>query len=109
MCQSVAIDGIWTIGGRGTPMASGPDTGTMGAMTIRVFLLDDHELVREGIRSLLESDDDIEVVGEAATGEEALSRIPLAKPDVAILDVRLEEVASKSAVMFVHTSQGWPA
>jgi two-component system response regulator DevR len=63
----------------------------MGAMTIRVFLLDDHELVREGIRSLLESDDDIKVVGEAATGEEALSRIPLAKPDVAILDVRLEE------------------
>ena len=60
-------------------------------MTIRVFLLDDHELVREGVRSLLESDDDIEVVGEAATGEEALTRIPVAKPDVAILDVRLEE------------------
>jgi two-component system response regulator DevR len=60
-------------------------------MTIRVFLLDDHDLVREGVRSLLESDDDIVVVGEAATGEEALTRIPLAKPDVAILDVRLEE------------------
>ncbi len=61
-----------------------------GAVSIRVFLLDDHELVREGVRSLLESDDEIKVVGEAATGEEALSRIPLAKPDVAILDVRLE-------------------
>ena len=60
-------------------------------MTIRVFLLDDHELVREGIRSLLESDEDIEVVGEAGTAAEALTRIPLAKPDVAILDVRLEE------------------
>ena len=60
-------------------------------MTIRVFLLDDHELVREGIRSLLESDEDIEVVGEAGTAAEALIRIPLAKPDVAILDVRLEE------------------
>jgi two-component system, NarL family, response regulator DevR len=60
-------------------------------MSIRVFLLDDHELVREGIRSLLESDEDIEVVGEAGTAEEALSRIPLAKPDVAILDVRLED------------------
>jgi two-component system response regulator DevR len=58
---------------------------------IRIFLLDDHELVREGVRSLLESDDDIEVVGEASTGAEALTRIPLAKPDVAILDVRLEE------------------
>jgi DNA-binding NarL/FixJ family response regulator len=60
-------------------------------VTIRVFLLDDHELVREGIRSLLESDEEIEVVGEAATAAEALTRVPLAKPDVALLDVRLEE------------------
>jgi two-component system response regulator DevR len=63
----------------------------MGLVTIRVFLLDDHELVREGVRSLLESDEDIEVVGEASTAAEALVRIPLAKPDVAILDVRLED------------------
>ena len=60
-------------------------------MSIRVFLLDDHEVVREGIRLLLESDDDIEVVGEAATAAEAMDRIPLCKPDVAILDVRLED------------------
>ena len=60
-----------------------------GPMAIRVFLLDDHELVREGIRGLLESDGEIEVVGEASTGAEALTRVPLAKPDVAILDVRL--------------------
>jgi len=60
-------------------------------MAIRVFLLDDHELVRQGIRLLLDGDDDIEVVGEAATGAEAMTRIPLAKPDVAILDVRLQE------------------
>jgi len=58
-------------------------------MSIRVFLLDDHELVREGVRSLLESDAEIEVVGEASSAAEALNRIPLAKPDVAILDVRL--------------------
>lgn len=56
-----------------------------------MFILDDHEMVREGIRSLLESDDDLEVVGEAATVAEAFVRIPLAKPDVAILDVRLED------------------
>jgi two-component system, NarL family, response regulator DevR len=62
-----------------------------GLVAIRVFLLDDHELVREGIRSLLESDGEIEVVGEASTGEEARTRIPLARPDVAILDVRLQE------------------
>jgi two-component system, NarL family, response regulator DevR len=60
-------------------------------MPIRVFLLDDHELVREGIRGLLESDEEIEVVGDASTGAEALTRVPLAKPDVAILDVRLED------------------
>ena len=59
-------------------------------MPISVFLLDDHSLVREGIRSLLESDVEITVVGEASTAAEALHRIPLAKPDVAILDVRLE-------------------
>jgi two-component system response regulator DevR len=63
----------------------------MGLVTIRVFLLDDHELVREGIRSLLEGDEDLEVVGEASTAAEALSRVPLAKPDVAILDVRLAD------------------
>jgi two-component system response regulator DevR len=62
----------------------------MGGVAIRVFLLDDHELVREGIRSLLEGDEEIEVVGEASTGEEALTRAPGARPDVAILDVRLE-------------------
>jgi two-component system response regulator DevR len=60
-------------------------------VSIRVFILDDHEMVREGIRSLLESDEELEVVGEAATAAEALSRIPLARPDVAILDVRLED------------------
>jgi DNA-binding NarL/FixJ family response regulator len=60
-------------------------------MPIRVFLLDDHEMVREGICNFLESDEDIEVVGQAATVAEAFTRIPLAKPDVAILDVRLED------------------
>ncbi len=60
-------------------------------MSIRVFLLDDHEVVRQGIRGLLESDGEIEVVGEASTAAEALNRIPLARPDVAILDVRLED------------------
>jgi two-component system, NarL family, response regulator DevR len=63
----------------------------MSRVGIRVFILDDHELVREGVRGLLESDPDIEVVGEAATAAEALTRVPLARPDVAILDVRLED------------------
>src|SRR4051812_49226501 len=61
------------------------------AMTIRVFLLDDHEVVRRGVRELLEAEDDIEVVGEAGTAEEALGRIPATTPDVAVLDVRLPD------------------
>jgi len=60
-------------------------------VTIRVFLLDDHEVVRRGLRELLEAEGDIEVVGEAGTAEEALGRIPPTKPDVAVLDVRLPD------------------
>ena len=60
-------------------------------MTISVFLLDDHEIVRRGIAQLLESEDDIEVVGEAGTAAQALARIPALRPDVAILDVRLPD------------------
>ncbi|MBN9112467.1 MAG: response regulator transcription factor [Pseudonocardia sp.] len=60
-------------------------------MAISVFLLDDHEIVRRGIAQLLETEHDIEVVGEAGTTAQALSRIPAARPDVAILDVRLPD------------------
>ncbi len=60
-------------------------------MAIRVFLLDDHELVRRGVRDLLWSHDDLSVVGEAATAEEALQQIPRTRPDVAVLDVRLRD------------------
>jgi len=59
--------------------------------TVRVFLLDDHEIVRQGITALLEVQADIEVVGEASTVAEAMSRIPVVRPDVAVLDVRLPD------------------
>jgi two-component system response regulator DevR len=58
---------------------------------VRVFLLDDHEIVRRGVRELLEAEDDLEVVGEADTAELALARIPPTRPDVALLDVRLPD------------------
>jgi two-component system, NarL family, response regulator DevR len=59
--------------------------------TIRIFLLDDHEIVREGVRSLLESEPDLVVVGEASTAEQALARVPATRPDIAVLDVRLPD------------------
>ncbi|MFF6961503.1 response regulator [Streptomyces sp. NPDC008317] len=58
---------------------------------IRVFLLDDHEVVRRGVHDLLDSEPDIEVVGEAATAAQAEARGPALRPDVAVLDVRLPD------------------
>ncbi|WP_181310945.1 response regulator [Nocardioides campestrisoli] len=58
---------------------------------VTVFLLDDHELLRHGIRSLLERQGDIVVVGESSSAAEAARRIPALRPDVAILDVRLPD------------------
>jgi two-component system, NarL family, response regulator DevR len=64
-----------------------PDAGR----TVKVFLLDDHEIVRRGVRDLLEAEPDITVIGEAGTAASALARIPALRPDVAILDVRLPD------------------
>jgi two-component system response regulator DevR len=64
------------------PRADGP---------IRVFLLDDHEVVRRGLKELLEADGDIVVVGESASAEEAIRRIPALRPHVAVLDGRLPD------------------
>lgn len=58
---------------------------------IRVYLLDDHEVVRQGLTALLESTGDIEVVGESGTATEATARIPALRPDVAVLDARLPD------------------
>jgi DNA-binding NarL/FixJ family response regulator len=63
----------------------------MSAEKIRVYLLDDHDVVREGLRFLLESTDDIEVVGESASAVDAAARIPSLRPHVAILDARLPD------------------
>lgn len=61
------------------------------AYRIRVYLLDDHEMIRRGIRDLLESEGDIVVVGESDSAVEATRRIPALRPDVAILDGRLPD------------------
>jgi DNA-binding NarL/FixJ family response regulator len=58
---------------------------------ITVFLLDDHEIVRRGVRDLLAAEPDIDVIGEAGTVATALDRMPALRPDVAVLDVRLPD------------------
>ncbi len=63
----------------------------MSEAAIRVFLLDDHEVVRQGLRALLESVGGIEVVGESGSAAEATARIPALRPDVAVLDARLPD------------------
>lgn len=67
------------------------DSTELSHPAIRVFLLDDHEIVRRGIADLLSTAGDIEVVGEAGTAAEALRRIPAVQPDVALLDGRLPD------------------
>jgi two-component system, NarL family, response regulator DevR len=70
---------------------SGMTVGSEQSQKIRVFLLDDHEIVRRGLKELLESEGDIEVVGESGLAQEATRRIPALRPDVAVLDGRLPD------------------
>ena len=71
-----------------------PDRYSGGVVRVfRVFILDDHELVRIGLRRLIEAQDDLVLVGEASSGTEALAALPAARPDVAVLDVRLPDIA----------------
>jgi DNA-binding NarL/FixJ family response regulator len=72
---------------------------------IRVFLLDDHEVVRRGVHELLSLDDDIEIVGEAGTAAEALTRIPATRPDVAVLDVRLPDGSGVEVCREIRSQQ----
>ena len=70
---------------------SGAASADEAQKSIAVFLLDDHEVVRRGVRDLLEAEPGIRVVGEAGTAASALARIEALRPDVAVLDVRLPD------------------
>jgi len=77
-------------------------------MTTSVFLLDDHELVRAGLRTVLEAAGDLTVIGEAGSAGEALARIPACRPDVAILDVRLPDGEGVSVCRDIRSSMEPP-
>jgi two-component system response regulator DevR len=66
-------------------------SSTAQPSVIRVFLVDDHEVVRRGVADVLSGDAEITVVGEAKNAAEAMSRVPALRPDVAVLDVRLPD------------------
>lgn len=75
----------------------------MGDGPIRVFLVDDHEVVRRGVRELVSAEDDMTVVGEAGTVAEALARIPPTRPQVALIDVRLPDGSGVDVCRAVRT------
>ncbi|MFJ7593122.1 response regulator [Streptomyces sp. NPDC097617] len=72
-------------------MSDAPAPAVSSRAPIRVFLLDDHEVVRRGLHDLLDAEPGIDVIGEASTAEQALARGPALRPDVAVLDVRLPD------------------
>ena len=86
------------------PAAPAGSVDGMTAEKIRVFLLDDHEIVRRGLRELLESEGDIDVVGESGLAQEAARRIPALRPDVAILDARLPDGSGIDVCRDVRTA-----
>jgi DNA-binding NarL/FixJ family response regulator len=82
---------MWMVDDRQVIIVTSPAAGSPSSRPIGVFLLDDHEIVRMGVRDLLEAEPDIRVVGEAGTAAAALARIPALRPDVAVLDMRLPD------------------
>ena len=76
---------------------------------VRVFLVDDQVLMRQGLRTLLDLDERVEVVGEAADGVEALERFPALRPDVAIVDVRMPRMDGVELVSRLAEEYPWVA
>jgi len=71
-------------------------------MSIKVFLADDHAVVRDGLRALLEAQDDITIVGDAADGRQAVNQIGKLRPDVAVMDIAMPELNGIEATHEIH-------
>jgi DNA-binding NarL/FixJ family response regulator len=74
---------------------------------IRLLLADDQELVREGLRTIFESESDLEVIGEAADGEQAVRQARLLRPDLVVIDVRMPETDGLQATRTLLDTNGW--
>jgi DNA-binding NarL/FixJ family response regulator len=74
---------------------------------IRLLLADDQELVREGLRTIFESESDLEVIGEAADGEQAVQQARLLRPDLVVIDVRMPETDGLQATRTLLDTNGW--
>jgi len=80
-----------------------PKSSNKSKEKIRVLLADDHNIVRTGIRQLLESADDLQVIAEAGDGEEAQALIEKFKPDVAVLDIQMPKISGIEVTRWVRT------
>ncbi|MDQ4068009.1 MAG: response regulator transcription factor [Actinomycetota bacterium] len=76
--------------------------GPTGREPIRVVISDDHQLFRRGLRMVLEAEEDIEVVAEAADGQEAVSRVEALAPDIVLMDVRMPRMGGIEATRLIH-------
>jgi DNA-binding NarL/FixJ family response regulator len=88
---SAGESGAGTASAEASAGVAGAVAGGAGERRISVFLVDDHEIVRRGLRDLLEAEPDMKVIGEAGTAVSAVHRMPALRPDVAVLDVRLPD------------------
>ena len=72
--------------------------------SIRVMIVDDHEVVRSGLKAILEPEDDLEVVGEASSGSESVQKVPLLNPHLVLMDVRMEEMSGIEACCLIKSA-----
>jgi DNA-binding NarL/FixJ family response regulator len=79
-----------------------PSRGGCGAIKIKVLLVDDHAAMRRGLSTLLDLNDDIEIVGEASNGEEAVETARRLNPDVILMDIRMPKLNGIEATRIIH-------
>jgi DNA-binding NarL/FixJ family response regulator len=84
--------------------AAGDDTMTVGSRTIKLLLVDDHGIVREGLRALLEDGEEFIIVGEAANGDEACEAVRRLQPDIVLMDLKMPGMAASDAIRVIRAT-----